>query len=67
MREALTNLDGGRTTTLHFTHRLLCIVYCYSEFTLSYLKTKNEIIPIRVKYLFEPLVLPKKATSFCSF
>ena len=40
------------------------IVYCYLEFKLRYLKNLN-LLSIRVK-LFEPIVLRKKATGFCS-
>ena len=49
---------------VHFAHRLL--VYCYLEFKLRYL-INLKLFLIRVKELFEPIVLRKKATSFCSF
>ena len=48
------------------------IVYCYHEFKLRYLKNQK-LFSIRVKELFEPIVLQKKkkkkkkATGFCSF
>ena len=43
------------------------IVYRYLEFKLRYLKNLKLFL-IRVKELFEPIVLrKKKATGFCSF
>ena len=42
---------------MHFAHRLL--VYCYIEFKLRYLKNLK-LFSIRVKDLFEPIVLQKK-------
>ena len=40
---------------------------CYLEFKLRYLKNLK-LFSIRVKELFEPIVLrKKKATGFCSF
>ena len=41
-------------------------MYCYREFKLRYLKNLK-LFSIRVKELFEPIVLQKKATAFCSF
>ena len=41
-------------------------MYCYHEFKLLYLKN-HELFSITVKELFEPIVLRKKTTSFCSF
>ena len=41
------------------------IVYCYHEFKLHF--TKNlELFSIRVKELFEPIVLQKMVMGFCS-
>ena len=42
------------------------IVYCYVESKLRYLK-HLKLFSIRVKELFEPIVLQKKVTAFCSF
>ena len=47
------------------------IVYCYHEFKLRYLKNQK-LFSIRVKELFESIVLEKKkkkkkAMGFCSF
>ena len=43
-------------------------MYCYHEFKLLNLDLENhELFSITVKELFEPIVLRKKATSFCSF
>ena len=53
---------------VHFAHRP--IVYCYIEFKLRYLKILK-LFSIRVKELFEPIVLQKKkkkkATGFSPF
>ena len=43
---------------VHFAHRLL--VYCYLEFRFHYLKNLK-LFSIRVKELFEPIVLQKKS------
>ena len=43
---------------VHFAHRLY-IVYCYLEFKLRYLKNL-QLFSIRVKELFQPIVLRKK-------
>ena len=50
---------------VHFAHRLL--VYCYLEFKLHYPKNLKLFSIKLVKELFEPLVLQKKPTCFCSF
>ena len=42
------------------------IVYCYHEFKLPYLKNQN-LFSIRVKELFEPIVLRKKGDGFLLF
>ena len=49
---------------LHFTHR--SIVYCSLEFKLCYLKNLK-LFSIRVKELFEPIVLRRKGDGLCSF
>ena len=41
-------------------------MYCYLEFKLSYLENMK-LFSIRVKELFEPIVLRKKATGFALF
>ena len=46
--------------------RRLAIVYCYIEFKLCYHK-KHILFSIRVKELFEPIVLKRKGMGFCSF
>ena len=45
---------------------IVVIVCCYLEFKLPYLKILK-LFSIRVKELFEPIVLWKKPTGFCSF
>ena len=52
---------------VHFAHKLL--VYCYHEFKLRYDLKNQKLFSIRVKELFEPIVVrkKKKATGFCSF
>ena len=41
-------------------------MHCYIEFKLSYLKNLK-LFSIRVKELFEPIVLPKKGDGFLLF
>ena len=41
---------------MHFAHRLL---YCYLEFKLRYLKNMK-LFSLRVKELFEPILLRRK-------
>ena len=48
------------------TFSSLVIVYCYLEFKLRYLK-KLKLFSIRVKELFEPIVLRKKGDGFLLF
>ena len=42
------------------------IVYCYLEFKLRYLKNQK-LFSLRVKELFEPIVLRKKGDGFLLF
>ena len=42
------------------------IVYCYHEFKLCYLENLK-LFSFRMKELFEPIVLQRKAAGFCSF
>ena len=42
------------------------VMYCYHEFNLRYLKNLK-LFSIRMKELFEPIVLRKKADMFLLF
>ena len=46
---------------MHFAHRL--IVYCHFEFKLRYLNNLK-LFSIRVKEIFEPIVLRTKGDGF---